>query len=42
MGTTIFVVCVALIGIMGMAFSGTGPMKIAMKNEAAPESEYVV
>jgi hypothetical protein len=37
MGTTIFVVCIALLGILGMAFSGTGGLKLSSKNEAAPE-----
>ncbi len=42
MGVTIFVVCIAVIGILGMAFSGTGAMKLSMKKDAAPEIGYVV
>jgi len=37
MGTIIFAVCITLIGILGMAFSGSGAMKLSNKKEAAPE-----
>jgi hypothetical protein len=42
MGVSVFVVCIAVVGIMGMAFSGTGPMKLSMKKDAAPDSGFAV
>ena len=42
MGMTIFVVCVALIGLLGMAFSGTAPMRLGMKKEVAPIDAVIV